>query len=426
MRPTFRAPLATLCGLMMLAGCGTAPASQEVAPLGGDVEGLAGKRLTDDSDLSGVPKQGLSLALKREGKAEADGTLRFPTKTLMKRSSSAPVSGRGDALRVVGEFRIQDFDGKAIGAANATVLLNVEGGLFGGSKAVGSAVTDAQGRWSVELSPDLAGKKVTVAYELGNARWKINKYRWDGPVIAALGASNDTGVVALEAGTQNAQAGLIHIIWNRALAAFEREAIPLDWWSRQIGTNWPANGDYFSMNTVNLTDAKQWDVNGHEIGHAMFFNGFNSAGGGGPHKIDECYGADLAWSEGFASFFSLVISARRDDPDAKFEFMVPRRKPIRFENVPADVCEGHTNEWRVGAAVWDLYDTHADGTDNAALEFKTIWGALVKTNGGPRMGNALDAFERIAAKQPAAARATLAAAFAQSGVPVAAPRFAKR
>ncbi|MFP5501741.1 MAG: hypothetical protein ACLGIN_04575, partial [Candidatus Sericytochromatia bacterium] len=142
------------------------------------------------------------------------------------------------------------------------------------------------------------------------------------------------------------------------------------------------------------------------------------SGGGGPHKIDECYSGGLAWSEGFASFFSAVISIRRDDPDAKFEYMVPRRKPIRIENVPDDVCEGYTNEWRVSSALWDLYDTNEDGTDRVALSFKTIWGALVKTNGTPRMSDVRDGYRLIAGAVPAGDRPALAAAFAQSGVPI--------
>ena len=98
--------------------------------------------------------------------------------------------------------------------------------------------------------------------------------------------------------------------------------------------------------------------------------------------------------------------------------MVPRRKPIRVENVPADVCNGHTNEWRVGAAMWDMYDTHVDGTDEVAISFGSIWGALVRTGTPGRMADVRDAFRRVAAASPVNVRPGLAAAFGQSGVPV--------
>ena len=110
-----------------------------------------------------------------------------------------------------------------------------------------------------------------------------------------------------------------------------------------------------------------------------------------------------------------MISVKRDDPDAKFEFMVPRRKPIRLENIPTDVCEGYTNEWRVSAALWDLYDTHNEGTDHVSLDFKTIWDALARHD-GTKMNDVRDAFGRVASTQPVNYRPELASAFAQAGV----------
>lgn len=409
--------LPALMTAVMVAGCGSMTASQS-ATRGGGVEAAAAKGHGHETDLS---DGNLKAQLVDSGLLqEAVGKLRdrYTFKTLI----ISPMTGRGaqpkgDGPTVTGVLRYPDFAGKLIPAANVTIHVEAKGLV--GAKDVATAVTDADGRWTAVLPATVAGKAVSVNYELGNERWTINKYRWAGPAIEAVGPINDTGVRALDPTTENGQAALIHQVWNRALATFQREGIPLDWWKSRIGTNWPANGDYYSMGTVNLTDAKQWDVNGHEIGHSMFFAAFNSAGGGGQHKIDECYGSDLAWSEGFASFFSGVISVERHDPDAKFEYMVPRRKPIRLENVPADVCEGYTNEWRVSAALWDLYDTHDDGTDRVAVEFKTIWGALVKTSGGARMTDVRDAFKRIAAVTPASERQGLADAFAQAGVPIA-------
>lgn len=410
---------AVMLSAALLLGCGV-NATPQAASRGGDVETrAAGHGHTDDSDLSGGALQAAvrSEGLVKEAVAKLRDRMTFKTLII------SPMTGRavrpaGSGPTVAGVLRYPDFTGKLIPAANVTIHLEGKGGLLGGAKDLATAVTDAEGRWSLSVAPEHAGKAASVSYELGNSHWTINKYRWAGPAIERLEAVHDTGVRALDPQSENGQAALIHQIWNRALSTFQREGIALDWWKSRIGTNWPANGDFYSMGTVNLTDAKQWDVNGHEIGHAMFFAGFNSAGGGGPHKIDECYGADLAWSEGFASFFSAVISIERNDPDAKFEFMVPRRRPIRMENVPADVCEGHTNEWRVGAALWDVYDTHDDGTDRVAVEFKTIWGALVKTNGGARMTDVRDAFKRMAAVTPANERQGLADAFAQAGVPV--------
>jgi hypothetical protein len=55
--------------------------------------------------------------------------------------------------------------------------------------------------------------------------------------------------------------------------------------------------------------------------------------------------------------------------------MVPRRAPLRFESIPADVCAGQTNEWRVTGFLWDLIDLSRDGE---AMEspFALFWASL--------------------------------------------------
>jgi len=97
---------------------------------------------------------------------------------------------------------------------------------------------------------------------------------------------------------------------------------------------------------------------------------------GGAHRIDECYSARLAFSEGWASFYSAFTQVASDDPDAKFEFMVARRAPLEIEHVPDDVCEGQTNEWRVYAALWDLYDSYEGDDDQFELPFIHQWNAM--------------------------------------------------
>lgn len=61
--------------------------------------------------------------------------------------------------------------------------------------------------------------------------------------------------------------------------------------------------------------------------------------------------------------------------------MVKRRAPIRFENVPADVCGKSTNEWRVIGFFWDLVDTHDDG-ESTSEAFSRLWKDLFRTKSG--------------------------------------------
>jgi hypothetical protein len=141
----------------------------------------------------------------------------------------------------------------------------------------------------------------------------------------------------------------------------------------------------------------------HELGHAVMDGAMTAHTSGGSHKIDECYSEGLAWSEGWASFFAAAVNLSPDDADAKFEFMVPRRAPIRVEIVPGDVCKGTASEWRVFAGLWDLYDRHEDGLDRVALGFGPIWKGV--TSG--TTSSVLDAYRLIATPlDPATRRLT--------------------
>ena len=55
--------------------------------------------------------------------------------------------------------------------------------------------------------------------------------------------------------------------------------------------------------------------------------------------------------------------------------MVPRRAPLRFETIPADVCAGQDNEWRVTGFFWDLVDLHRDA-EQAEAPFGALWKAM--------------------------------------------------
>ncbi len=163
-------------------------------------------------------------------------------------------------------------------------------------------------------------------------------------------------------------------IWTIGFIGQEklRASTGLDFWRKKIPFNFPGQGAYYSMGVVHIPNGEEWDVVGHELGHAIFDQGRIGRMAGGEHYIDRCYNQTLALSEGWASYFSAFINLGLNDPDAKFEFMVPRRAPIRFEHVPADVCAGFNNEWRVNAFLWDLIDTNRD---NEAIEaqFAAVW-----------------------------------------------------
>lgn len=177
------------------------------------------------------------------------------------------------------------------------------------------------------------------------------------------------------------EVGELVVIWDilrEAQRKFKELGIE-DVWNRKLTFKWPSNGDYYQWGTVNITKGYYWDVVGHELGHAIYDMANIGVFGGGAHRIDECYTHALALSEGWASFFAAWLKVNLDDSDAKFEYMVKRRAPIQFENIPRDVCAGEKNEWRVTGFLWDLIDTHNDQeVMNAA--FKEIFEATRDQN----------------------------------------------
>lgn len=184
----------------------------------------------------------------------------------------------------------------------------------------------------------------------------------------------------------------IHQVAQRALVTLS-QASNLAFWDRPINFKFPSDGDYYMNDQVHLTFGHQWDVVGHEMGHAIYDQARIGVFGGGQHKIDECYSNAMALSEGWASFFSAWIHIDLKDTDAKFEYLVPRRAPIRIEHVPADVCGKSTNEWRVTSFFWDLVDLNVDG-EFSQVAAKKLWDDMLNA----QATSAKVAAERLMAK----------------------------
>jgi hypothetical protein len=249
------------------------------------------------------------------------------------------------------------------------------------------------GRFSLNAP---AGGTFKIRVSLDGPRWNFRSdngdaYEWESAPIAA---GSDAGTLMPVAGSENAKLGVLHLTYLEAVDFLTREAT-IDWWKDPLTVVWPGGSDYFSPGewTLHLTNPEAWDIVLHELGHAVMNGSMDAHTAGGSHKIDECYSEGLAWGEGWASFFAAAVRLSPDDADAKFEFMVPRRAPIRVENVPADVCQGSASEWRVFSGLWDLYDRHEDGLDKVALGFGPIWKGV--TSGSS--SSVLDAYKLIAA-----------------------------
>ena len=337
----------------------------------------------DDSDFSqpaASAKSASGLAL--EGRQEK-GARVFALKTSgVSKTAAGAVTGRVVLL---------DRAGAPHPARLAKVRLDSE-----------TAWTPVGDDGSFSLNAPTAGTfKIRVSFD--GPRWNFRSdngdaYEWESSPVAA---GSDVGTLSPAAGSENAKLGVLQLTYLEAVDFLAREAT-IDWWKEPLTVVWPGGADYFSPGewTLHLTNPEAWDVVLHELGHAVMNGSMDAHTSGGSHKIDECYSEGLAWSEGWASFFAAAVRLSPDDADAKFEFMVPRRAPIRVENVPADVCKGSASEWRVFAGLWDLYDRHEDGLDKVALGFGPIWKGV--TSG--TTSSVLDAYGLIAARLDPATR----------------------
>lgn len=341
----------------------------------------------DDSDLAGHPRPAQAPLLKAEGSWKG-GVFVFP----VLRTGPARRRAPSGAVGVLGTLELVDAKGNVLPARDAKVQVIGQG-------FIAEAETDAKGDWFAPLAAQASGPAV-LRFRLENRRWSIvepsrgRPYEWEAGAVQILpGAPTPAGTYRLDPSKANGKIGFVHLQFLEAQDLFAKSGVPLGWWKKQLKVNYPGDADYFSPwgFELNLTRPETWDVNLHELGHAVMAAGTRSFGGGGQHKIDECYNEGLAWSEGFATFFAGAVRLARGDEDARFEYLVPRRAPIRIENVPEDVCKGDSSEWRVSAGLWDLYDTHVDGADEAAAAFGRLWKAIE----GKRMGGFQDAWGNI-------------------------------
>lgn len=141
----------------------------------------------------------------------------------------------------------------------------------------------------------------------------------------------------------------------------------------------------------------------HEYGHFIMASFSREDSPGGDHGPGELLDPRLAWSEGWADFFSAVVTG---DPVYLDSGVEEGRQTVLVEtDLEQNVAEGDRpgiwSEQSVGSALWDLYDAAAEPGDSVALGFGPLWAAF---SGGLR-------------KEPEPYLLTFFDALARGGVP---------
>lgn len=123
------------------------------------------------------------------------------------------------------------------------------------------------------------------------------------------------------------------------------------------------------------TDSDEFDdsVILHEYAHMLAARFSRDDSPGGPHHMGDMLDPRMAWSEGFANFFSSVALNDRVYRDSNGS---EGSRILRYdleENIPAGDRPGYWSEASVQGLLWDLYDGAVDTGDDVRFPLGMIW-----------------------------------------------------
>ncbi len=354
---------------------------------------------------------------------------------------AAPGAVAADDIHLSGTVRWTDSVGRLHAAARAPV--QIWDAELGAAGRLGEAYTDDDGRWSLAVDAPADGASRRL-YARAECRWEHGYVKAPQTLVHAIRSSDDVELAAgatasfdLIAGNEldnetcfSVREALAHVSEYYAdlqggEPEFLRVIYPTD-----------ARTSMFLDGRLHILrlDRWDWDVVLHEFGHHVADQHGIDRSPGGDHSTDENLseikdqwgnilgkdiGIRLAWSEGFATYFS--ISAQRamhldrlgipfvgdawysDTEDLNFEYSLK----------PADGSLGEDNELTVSRFLFDLFDgvTGWEG-DAVALGDRGVWEML--TTAHPTTLS--EAITALLQGQPAAEQVKIGALAGRHGV----------
>src|SRR2546427_5497337 len=107
----------------------------------------------------------------------------------------------------------------------------------------------------------------------------------------------------------------------------------------------------------------------HEYGHLVAAAFSRDSSPGGIHVLGDALDPRVAWSEGWANFFS---SAVRNNPIWRDSYGLNGTRILRYDledNVPAGDKPGYWSEASVDTILWDFFGDHPDPADEVQLHY---------------------------------------------------------
>ncbi len=147
-------------------------------------------------------------------------------------------------------------------------------------------------------------------------------------------------------------------------------------WSTRNTNNLSNNTAFILGDRADDSDEYDDSVIAHEYAHMLAARFSRDDSPGGPHGLGDMLDPRIAWSEGWANFFS---SAVRNDAIYRDSMGVNGTRILRYdleENIPPGDKPGYWSEASVQSLLWDLYDDHEDAADDVQYPLSMIWGAF--------------------------------------------------
>ncbi|RKY23348.1 MAG: hypothetical protein DRP79_09365 [Planctomycetota bacterium] len=300
---------------------------------------------------------------------------------------------------VSGTFLYYDHEGRIRPAAAVTARIMDRDPSPGDKDDLLTVVeTDSEGRFSAEFTAQ-EYQDIYIVFVADNGTWRVvdsneKTFMWFTPVIWDVckdDAEVDFGKQTIGHNSDdlgerhNVGAMWIYQAVRRSAEFCNERRIALTGDKGIYTVIWTDvdNATYSSgMRTrIAHNHAYQYDVVIHETGHVlMHAHSAMPSGSGGRHRIDRAYNRQLAWAEGWATFYAACVLFDRGVNDADLPFFAGG---VSVEHIPPRFARGDRNEMRVVGALWDFYDLNNDGSDGVSIKFSAIFKALAASNGRP-------------------------------------------
>jgi len=145
-------------------------------------------------------------------------------------------------------------------------------------------------------------------------------------------------------------------------------------------TYFDAQSHTISLVGDRMVDSDEFDdaVILHEYGHLLAAAFSHDSSPGGVHVLGDALDPRLAWSEGWANFFS---SAARNVPLYLDSYGPNGTSVLRYDlrvDVPQADNPGYWSEFSVHSILWDLFGNQSDDSDSIEQPFREVWSAFTE------------------------------------------------